>query len=79
MNLKYEIPENGNKIDRLEYGVSNNCFNKTAVENNCSECELFHDFPLKTLEELNIFEKKLLENSFRLKMVSIYYLLSDFF
>lgn len=50
--------------------INNNYINKINEENNCSvTSEHLYDFPMKTLEDLNIFENKLLENTYRLKMV----------
>jgi len=64
--------EHGIKIERLEQTIINNCLNKKIVEYNDDICEddIF-DFPIKTLEELSIFEDKLLDNTFRLRAVSL--------
>jgi len=70
-NLKYEVRDYGLKIDRLENTVMNN-MNKSVTENNCNtelDLQLF-DFPIKTFEELNIFENKLMDKPFRLQMVN---------
>jgi hypothetical protein len=49
-----------------------NNMNKSVTENNCNtelDVQLF-DFPIKTFEELNIFENKLMDKPFRLQMVN---------
>lgn len=70
-NLKYELRDYGVKIDRIENVIMNNNYiNKINEENNYSvTSEHLYDFPMKTIDDLNIFEDKLLENTFRLKMV----------
>ena len=71
-NLKYEMREHGIKIERLEQTIVNNCLNKKMiVDYNDNTTDDMFDFPIKTLEELSIFEDKLMDNNFRLQMVSI--------
>jgi len=70
-NLKYEMREHVIKIERLEQTIVNNCLSKKIVEYNDNTTDDIFDFPIKTLEELSIFEDKLLDNTFRLQMVSI--------
>lgn len=70
-NLKYEMREHGIKIERLEQTIINNCLNKKIVEYNDDITDDIFDFPIKTLEELSIFEDKLLDNTFRLRAVSL--------
>lgn len=41
------------------------------VDYNDNTTDDMFDFPIKTLEELSIFEDKLMDNNFRLQMVSI--------
>lgn len=71
-NLKYEMREHGIKIERLEQTIMNNCLNKKIVEYNDNTTDDIFDFPIKTLDELSIFEEKLLDSTFRLQMVSIF-------
>jgi len=71
INLKYEMREHGIKIERLEQTIMNNCLNKKIVEYNDNTMDDIFDFPIKTLDELSIFEDKLLDSTFRLQMVSI--------
>lgn len=70
-NLKYEMREHGIKIERLEQTIMNNCLNKKIVEYNDNTTDDIFDFPIKTLDELSIFEDNLLDSTFRLQMVSI--------
>lgn len=67
----YELRDYGIKIDRIENAiVNNNYINTIDEENNYSvTSEHLYDFPMKTIEDLNVFEDKLLENTFRLKIV----------
>ncbi|KAF0710392.1 DUF4806 domain-containing protein, partial [Aphis craccivora] len=71
-NLKYELRDYGVKIDRIENAIMNNNYiNTINEENNYSvTSEHLYDFPMKTIEDLNVFEDKLLENTFRLKMIN---------
>ncbi|XP_060857932.1 uncharacterized protein LOC132935402 [Metopolophium dirhodum] len=69
-NLKYEMREHGIKIERLEQTIVNNCLSKKIVEYNDNTTDDIFDFPIKTLEELSIFEDKLLDNTFRLQMIN---------
>jgi len=71
-NLKYEMREHGLKIERLEQTIINSCVNKKIVEYSDNATDDIFEFPIKTLEELNIFEDKLLDNTFRLQMVSTF-------
>jgi len=64
--------EHGIKIERLEQTIMNNCLNKKIVEYNDNTTDDIFDFPIKTLDELSIFEEKLLDSTFRLQMVSIF-------
>ena len=51
--------EQGIKIERLEQTIINNCLNKKIVEyNDNTSDDVIFDFPIKTLEELSIFEEK---------------------
>ncbi len=52
--------EHGIKIERLEQTIVNSCLNKKIVEfkDNTSDDVILFDFPITTLEELNIFENK---------------------
>jgi len=64
--------EHGIKIERLEQTIINNGLNKKIVEyNDNTSDDVIFNFPIKTLEELSIFEEKLLDNTFRLQIVSI--------
>lgn len=58
-NLKYEMREHGIKIERLEQTIVNSCLNKKIVEfkDNTSDDVILFDFPITTLEELNIYLK----------------------
>jgi len=60
------------KIERIENAImNNNHIHKTNDENHYSVTnEHLNNFSMKTIDDLNIFEEKLLENTFRLKMVS---------
>ncbi|CAI6374539.1 unnamed protein product [Macrosiphum euphorbiae] len=70
-NLKYEMREHGIKIERLEQTIVNNCLNKKMiVDYNDNTTDDMFDFPIKTLEELSIFEDKLMDNNFRLQMIN---------
>ncbi|CAI6351216.1 unnamed protein product [Macrosiphum euphorbiae] len=71
-NLKYELRDYGIKIDRIENAImNNNHINKTNDENHYSvTSEQLNNFPMKTIDDLNIFEDKLLDNTFRLKMIN---------
>jgi len=64
--------EHGIKIERLEQTIVNNCLNKKMiVDYNDNTTDDMFDFPIKTLEEPSIFEDKLMDNNFKLQMVSI--------
>uniref|UniRef100_A0A2S2NY83 DUF4806 domain-containing protein n=1 Tax=Schizaphis graminum TaxID=13262 RepID=A0A2S2NY83_SCHGA len=69
-NLKYEMREHSIKIERLEQTIMNNCLNKKIVEYNDNTTDDIFDFPIKTLDELSIFEDKLLDSTFRLQMIN---------
>lgn len=66
-NLKYEIKEMAKKIDMIDQVINDKTFKETAV-NNFFE-ETLWDFPIKSVEELEDFEKHLLDDNFKKKVV----------
>lgn len=74
-NLKYEIRELGKKIDSIEKSVSDiienahsGTFSNNIANNSIDDC--VYNFPLTSIEELTTFDEKLLDNTFRNKVVN---------
>jgi len=90
-NIKYDVKNITTKIDRLDNVLSDlqKNQNSSSTKNNyCPVDESIYKFPLINLEELNIFEEKILDNDFRQKIViiiqlkinlSIYYIFNIYY
>lgn len=78
LSIKYDIKELLTKVDRLENHYTEHESRLVLVEEHtASETdEVLWDFPITTLHEVMLFEEKVLEKTFRSKMVII--LLSEF-
>lgn len=75
-NLKYEVREMSKKIDSIPQIISdtidNNSSSLTIGSNgNQISLECIWDFPLKTLDDLEVFEEKLSDNTFKKRVVSV--------
>lgn len=73
-NIKYDVRNITTKIDRLENVLSDlqkNQNNSSTKNNYYPVDESIYKFPLTNLEELNIFEEKIMDNDFRQQMVII--------
>jgi len=71
-NMKYDVKNITTKIDRLENVLSDlqKTQNNSSTKNNYYPVdESIYKFPLTNLEELNIFEEKIMDTDFRQKMV----------
>jgi len=75
ISLKYDIKEILIKLDRLENKVTENeaRLSSSAEFSDVHEQDgaILWNFPITSLEELQLFEDKLLDKSFRLRMVII--------
>jgi len=77
LNLKYEMRSLHEKIDKIEEMIRNNTMNSNAELNkDASVSDLFislnSDFPLEDEDALQTFENKLLDNNYRIQLVSCY-------
>lgn len=72
-NMKYDVKNITTKIDRLENVLISDLQkiqNNSSTKNNYYLVdESIYKFPLTNLEELNIFEEKIMDTDFRQKMV----------
>lgn len=71
-NLKYDMRTITTKIDRLENVITDqqkNQNNSSTKNDYYLVDESIYKFPLTSLEELNIFEEKIMDKDFRQKMV----------
>ncbi|XP_060846483.1 uncharacterized protein LOC132926162, partial [Rhopalosiphum padi] len=71
-NIKYDVKNITTKFDRLNNVLSDlqKNQNSSSTKNNyCPVDESIYKFPLINLEELNIFEEKIVDNDFRQKIV----------
>lgn len=68
-NLKFEIRDMATKIDRIAQ-IYNDQFPTDKINKFC-DVETTWNFPLNTLQELDEFEKKLIDNSYKNKVVKI--------
>jgi len=71
-NLKYDMRTITTKIDRLENVITDqqkNQNNSSTKNEYYLVDESIYKFPLTSLEELNIFEEKIMDKDFRQKMV----------
>lgn len=64
ISMKYDINELLTKMDRIENGHSVSHFHDKDIE-----IDELWNFPITTIEEVNLFENKLTEKSFRSKIV----------
>lgn len=71
--MKYDIKEILTKIDRLEnnYEARSANVNEETLGNINEQDEMIWNFPITTVDELLLFEEKLQDRSFRLRMVII--------
>jgi len=81
-NMKYEVRTITTKIDRLENVITDqqkNHNNSLKINNYYPVDERIYKFPLTSLEELTIFEEKIMDQDFRQKVVIIIQLKMDLF
>ena len=75
-NMKYEVRTITTKIDRLENVITDqqkNQNNLSTKNNYYPVDESIYKFPLTSLEELTIFEEKIMDKDFRQQMVITIY------
>lgn len=71
-NLKYEVRTMSTKIERLENVITDqqkNQNNSSTKNNYYPVDENIYKFPLTSLDELTVFEEKIMDKDFRQKMV----------
>lgn len=74
VSLKYDVKEILIKLDRLENTATDNqarLIMTGEIRDNEQESAILWNFPITSLDEMALFEEKLLERSFRLKMVVV--------
>ncbi|XP_050065943.1 uncharacterized protein LOC126555014 [Aphis gossypii] len=72
VSLKYDVKEILIKLDRLENTATDNqarLIMTGEIRDNEQESAILWNFPITSLDEMALFEEKLLERSFRLKMI----------
>lgn len=77
LSLKYEMRSLHEKVDKIDEIIRNNTMNSNIELNkDASASDLFvslnSDFPLEDENSLQIFENKLLDNNYRVQLVSYY-------
>lgn len=75
VSLKYDVKEILIKLDRVENKATDNearLIMTQELRGNEQEDAILWNFPITSLDEVALFEEKLLDRSFRLKMVVIF-------
>jgi len=68
LSLKYDIKELLSKVDRLE---NQGKYDEFELDNQFSDDAVSWNFPITTVNEVSLFEKKLQDKTFRFKMVNM--------